>query len=49
VREVGIIESIPLLDRAALDAEKQWRCTLAALDGKPTTLVLNVSVSLRLG
>jgi TonB family protein len=48
VQEVRILESVPLLDQAALHAVKQWKYTPATLNAKPTPIVLTVNVSFRL-
>jgi TonB family protein len=48
VQEVKILESIPLLDDAALEAVKQWKYTPATVDGKPSPIVMTVNVNFEL-
>jgi protein TonB len=45
VEDVRVLGSIPLLDRAAIDAVRQWRYSPLVLNGKPTRFVLTVTVS----
>jgi protein TonB len=48
IEEVRVLRSLPLLDRAALDAVRQWRYSPLLLNGKPERFVLTVVVSFRL-
>ena len=48
VRELRILRSIPLLDQAALDAVRQWRYTPTLLNGRPTPVIMTVTVSFNL-
>jgi periplasmic protein TonB len=48
VRDVQILRSIPLLDRAAADAVSQWRFTPTLLNGQPVPVVMTVTVSFTL-
>ena len=48
VREVRILRSIPLLDRAAMDAVRQWQFTPALLNNVPVPVVMTVTVTFRL-
>ena len=48
VEDVRVLRSMPLLDRAALDAVRQWRYSPLLLNGKPERFVLTVVVSFRL-
>ena len=44
VRSVRVLRSIPLLDRAAVDAVRQWRFTPTLLNGEPVPVVMTVTV-----
>jgi protein TonB len=48
VENVEILRSIPLLDRAAIAAVKQWRYSPLLLNGRPERFVLTVTVSFSL-
>jgi protein TonB len=48
VEDLRVLRSIPLLDRAAIDAVRQWRYSPLLLNGKPERFVLTVTVSFRL-
>lgn len=48
VRDVRIVRSVPLLDRAALEAVSRWRYTPALLNGVPVPVIMTVTVSFRL-
>jgi TonB family protein len=48
VKDVKIIRSIPLLDDAAIDAVKQWKYEPPLVDGKPTEVVMTVTVNFSL-
>jgi len=48
VREVRVLRSIPLLDRAAVEAVGQWRFTPTLLNGKPVPVVMTVTVAFTL-
>ena len=39
-----VLRSIPLLDRAALDAVRQWRYEPTQLNGRPVPVIMTVSV-----
>jgi protein TonB len=45
VRDARVLRSNPLLDRAALDAVRDWRYTPARLNGEPVEVFLTVAVS----
>jgi len=45
VRDARVVRSNPLLDRAALDAVREWRYTPARLNGEPVDVFLTVAVS----
>ena len=49
VRDVRVLRSIALLDRAALDAVRQWRYTPTRLNGRavPVLIVVTVTFTLR--
>lgn len=44
VKSVSVLRSIPLLDRAAEDAVRQWRFTPARLNGEAVPVVMTVTV-----
>jgi protein TonB len=44
VRDTEIINSVPLLDQAALDAVRQWRYAPTLLNGEPVPVIMTVSV-----
>jgi len=48
VRDVRITRSIPLLDRAAIDAVSKWRYTPTRLNGVAVPIILTVTVSFSL-
>ena len=48
VRDVTVLRSVPLLDRAAIDAVKQWRYSPTRLNGAPVAIILTVSVKFTL-
>jgi protein TonB len=48
VEDVRVLRSIPLLDRAAIDAVRQWRYSPLLLNGKPEEFVVTVTVSFSL-
>jgi protein TonB len=47
VKDVTVVQGIPLLDQAAVDAVKQWRYTPTLLDGSPVEVVMSVTVHFR--
>jgi protein TonB len=48
IEDVRVLRSMPLLDRAALEAVRQWQYSPLRLNGKPERFVLTVVVSFRL-
>ncbi len=48
VKEARIQKSIPLLDRAALDAVLQWQFTPTLLNGVPVPVIMTVTVNFAL-
>jgi protein TonB len=48
VRETRVLRSIPLLDRAAVDAVRQWRFTPTLLNGQVVPVVMTVTVNFKL-
>lgn len=48
VTNVKVLRSIPLLDRAATDAVRQWRYTPTRLNGVPVPVVMTVTVTFTL-
>jgi protein TonB len=48
VTDARVLRSIPLLDRAALEAVSQWRYTPTLLSGVPVAVVMTVTVTFTL-
>jgi protein TonB len=48
VRDARVLRSVPLLDRAALDAVKQWRYAPTRLNGVAVPVIVTVTVQFRL-
>jgi periplasmic protein TonB len=48
VEDAKVIRSIPLLDQAALDAVKAWEYTPTLLNGRPTPVIMTVTVHFKL-
>src|SRR4051812_44081921 len=48
VQDARVLRSIPLLDRAAIDAVRQWRFTPTVLNGQVIPVVMTVTVNFRL-
>ena len=48
VEDVRVLRSIPLLDKAAITAVRQWRYSPLLLNGAPERFVLTVTVSFSL-
>lgn len=45
VRGAKVLRSVPLLDRAALEAVRQWRYTPTTLNGIPVEVIITVTVN----
>jgi protein TonB len=43
-----VLRSIPLLDQAAVDAVMQWQFVPTLLNGKPTPIIMSVTVNFQL-
>jgi len=48
VADVRILRSIPLLDRAAIDAVRQWEFTPTLLNGTPVPVIMTMTVNFTL-
>jgi TonB family protein len=48
VARVKVLQSIPELDQAAIDALKQWKYEPVIIDGKPKAVVFTVTIRFRL-
>jgi protein TonB len=48
VIETRVLRSVPLLDKAAVDAVRQWRFTPTLLNGVPVPIVMTVTVNFEL-
>jgi protein TonB len=48
VRDARVLRSVALLDRAALDAVKQWRYAPTRLNGVAVPVIVTVTVRFRL-
>jgi protein TonB len=44
VTQLRVIQSVPLLDQAALDAVRQWRYTPTTLGGHPVSVLMTITV-----
>jgi TonB family protein len=47
VESVQVLRSVKFLDRAALDAVKQWQYSPLVLNGIPTPFILTVTLNFR--
>jgi protein TonB len=48
IRDARVLRSHPLLDRAAVDAVRQWRYEPTRLNGQPVPVIVTVTVQFRL-
>jgi protein TonB len=48
VRDVRVLRSVPLLDRAAVEAVRQWRFSPTLLNGTPVEVATTITVQFRL-
>jgi protein TonB len=48
VAEVRVVRSLPLLEKAAIDAVKQWVYSPTLIDGVPVTAIMTVTVRFQL-
>jgi protein TonB len=48
VQDVKVLKSVPLLDRAAIDAVRQWRYTPTRLNGVAIPVIMSVTVTFSL-
>ena len=48
VTDTNIVQSIPLLDHAAVESVRQWRYTPTLLNGEPVPVIVTVTVSFTL-
>jgi TonB family protein len=48
IKNVKVLESIPELDQAAIDAVKQWVYEPTLIDGKPKSMIFTVTVTFHL-
>lgn len=44
VTQLRVIQSVPLLDQAALDAVRQWRYTPTMLGGNPVSVLMTITI-----
>jgi len=44
VTQLRVIQSVPLLDQAALDAVRQWRYTPSTLGGHPVSVLMTITI-----
>jgi protein TonB len=44
ITQLRVIQSVPLLDQAALDAVRQWRYTPTTLGGHPVSVLMTISI-----
>jgi protein TonB len=48
VARIKVLQSIPELDQAAIDALRQWKYEPVIIDGKPKAVVFTVTISFKL-
>lgn len=48
VTQLRVIQSVPLLDQAALDAVRQWRYTPSTLGGHPVSVLMSITITFKL-
>jgi len=48
VKEAWVVQSVPMLDQAALDAVMQWEFTPTRLNGQPVPVLMTVTVQFTL-
>jgi len=48
VRNVTVLRSVPMLDRAALEAVQHWRYTPTRLNGQAVPVIMTVTVTFSL-
>jgi periplasmic protein TonB len=48
VTDVKVLRGLPLLDRAAIEAVRQWVHTPALLNGAPVPVMMTVTVNFKL-
>jgi protein TonB len=48
VARVKVLQSIPELDQAAIDALRQWKYEPVIIDGKPKAVVFTVTIRFQL-
>lgn len=48
VRDVRVMQSIPLLDLAAINAVRQWEFEPTLLNGQPTAIIMSVTINFKL-
>ena len=44
ITQLRVIQSVPLLDQAALDAVRQWRYTPTTLGGHPVSVLMTITI-----
>jgi protein TonB len=44
VTQLRVIQSVPLLDQAAVDAVRQWRYTPSTLGGQPVSVLMSITI-----
>jgi TonB family protein len=48
VIDAQVVKSVPMLDQAALDAVRQWEYTPPLVNGKPTSVIMTVTINFTL-
>ena len=48
VTQLRVIQSVPLLDQAAIDAVRQWRYTPSTLGGHPVSVLMSITITFKL-
>ena len=44
VTQLRVLQSVPMLDQAALDAVRQWRYTPSSYGGHPVSVLMTITV-----
>ena len=48
VTQLRVIQSVALLDQAAMDAVRQWRYTPTTLGGHPVSVLMTITIRFQL-
>jgi protein TonB len=48
VQDARVLQSVPMLDQAAIDAVRQWQFEPTVIEGRPRPVIMTVTVNFRL-